>query len=408
MKMYESKFSGNFKNIPPSFIREILSVADHSNIISFAGGLPNPDYFPIKQLAESACQVFREKGKSVLQYAGSQGYFPLCEWIANRYNTKYGLQIKPENIVITGGSQQTLDITTKMFINKGDSIIVERPTYLGAIQAMSSYLPEFLTTELYDDGPDMEQIEKHCIEKDPRFMYSIPNFQNPSGICCNLEKRKSLSDILKKYSLFLLEDDPYNEMRFNGNDLPPVYSFAPEHVFWTGSFSKMVAPGLRLGWVVLSEGLSPYFIRAKQSTDLHSNNLSQYFLYHYFTNNDIDEHLKTVRQAYKTQCDFMKYAIKKYLPDDIEMTDPDGGMFIWLTLPSHISSEELIKDCMKQGVAFVPGKSFFTDGSGTRHIRMNFTNSTNETIEKGILIMSKELRKLYKAKVPSLVEEIFQ
>ena len=408
MKMYESKFSGNFKNIPPSFIREILSVANQTNIISFAGGLPNPDFFPINQLAESACHVFREKGKSVLQYAGSQGYFPLCEWIANRHNTKYGLQIKPENIVITGGSQQTLDITSKMFINKGDSIIVERPTYLGAIQAMSSYLPEFLTAELYDDGTDMEQIEKHCIEKDPRFMYSIPNFQNPSGVCYNLEKRKSLSEILKKYSLFLLEDDPYNEMRFNGNDLPPVYSFAPEHVFWTGSFSKMVAPGLRLGWVVLPDGLAPYFVRAKQSTDLHSNNLSQYFLYHYFTNNDIDEHLKKVRQVYKTQCDFMKYAIKKYLPEDVKMTNPDGGMFIWLTLPSHISSEELIKGCMKQGVAFVPGKSFFTDGSGTRHIRMNFTNSTNETIEKGILIMSKELRKLYKANEPLLVEEVFQ
>ena len=193
--MYESKFSGNFKNIPPSFIREILSVANQTNIISFAGGLPNPDFFPINQLAESACHVFREKGKSVLQYAGSQGYFPLCEWIANRHNTKYGLQIKPENIVITGGSQQTLDITSKMFINKGDSIIVERPTYLGAIQAMSSYLPEFLTAELYDDDPDMEQIEKHCIEKDPVSCIQFQTSRIHQGYAIIWKKEIILRDI---------------------------------------------------------------------------------------------------------------------------------------------------------------------------------------------------------------------
>lgn len=394
MKNYEKKFSENFKNIPPSFIREILSVADQGSIISFAGGLPNPDFFPVKQLAESACQVLSKNGKTVLQYAGSKGYSALCEWIAERYSKKYNLKISPYNIVITGGSQQTLDIISKIFLNKGDSVIVEKPTYLGAIQAISSYLPNFKAIDLYEDGPDTEQIKYHCKNSNPKFMYSIPNFQNPSGICYNFEKRVIVSEIIKEFGLYLLEDDPYNEIRFSDKDLPPIYSFASENVFWTGSFSKMVAPGLRMGWVVLPNGLAPHFIRAKQSTDLHSNNLSQYILHHFLTNNDIDEHLSKIKIAYKNQCESMKNMIKKYLPEEVKITHPCGGMFIWLTLPYGLDSGDLITECMKRGVAFVPGKSFFTDGSGENHIRMNFSNQSEENIQKGIKIMGEELQKM--------------
>jgi 2-aminoadipate transaminase len=189
-----------------------------------------------------------------------------------------------------------------------------------------------------------------------------------------------------------LEDDPYNEIRFEGNDLPPIVSMAPNHVFWTGSFSKMVAPGLRLGWVVLPDGVAPHFIKAKQSTDLHSNNLSQYILHHYFTHFDIEAHLRHTRAAYNVQCNSMKEMIRKYLPDDIKMTDPQGGMFLWLTLPMHLNSEELIGDCLKRGVAFVPGRSFFTNGEGERCIRMNFSNSDPDTIERGIKIMAEVMK----------------
>ena len=389
--LIESKFSGNFKNIPKSFIREILAVADQRQMISFAGGLPNPTLFPKKELAESAHHVLTHQGESLLQYAGSQGYSLLCKWIAERYNTKYGLDIDPANIVITNGSQQTADIVSKMLVDKGDGVIVESPTYLGAIQAMSGYQPQFLNVDLHEDGPDLEQIENHCWSHNPKFMYSIPNFQNPSGICSNLQKRIQLAEILKKYNLYLLEDDPYNEIRFEGEDLPPVYRFAPKNVFWTGSFSKMVAPGLRLGWVVLPDGVAPHFIKAKQSTDLHSNNLSQYMLYHYFTHNNIDEHLAKIRVAYKQQCDSMKEMIRKYLPREVGMTSPQGGMFLWLTLPNMMSSEDLIGSCIEKGVAFVLGRSFFTSGGGEQYIRMNFSNSNPETIEKGIKIMGEEI-----------------
>jgi 2-aminoadipate transaminase len=386
--LFEKKFSENYMNIPPSFIREILTVADQPNMISFAGGLPNPHCFPIQELIESAGQVLTHKGTEVLQYAGSQGLLSLREWISFRYNQKYGLKIDPENIVITNGSQQTLDVTAKMFIEKGDGILVEKPTYLGGIQAMSGYLPRFLPVSLSESGPDLEQIEEYCWNEKPKFMYSIPNFQNPSGVCYDYEHREKLATLLEKYDLLLLEDDPYNEIRFEGNDLPPVVAMAPNHVLWTGSFSKMVAPGLRLGWVVLPDGMANHFIKAKQSTDLHSNNLSQYLLQYFFTHYDIDDHLCRTHAAYKIQCDAMKEMISKYFPDEIRMTNPQGGMFLWLTLPDWLNSEEMIGDCIKRGVAFVPGRSFFTNGEGEQHIRMNFSNSDPETIERGIKIMA--------------------
>lgn len=391
-----AKLSENYKNIPSSFIREILNVADQQNIISFAGGLPNPECFPCQQLAESAQRVLSEKGIEVLQYAGSQGLLPLRQWIANRYNQKFDMKIDANNIVITNGSQQTLDVTTKMFIEKGDAVIVEKPTYLGALQAMSGYLPEFHPVTLTETGPDTNEIENICWQNKPKFMYSIPNFQNPTGICYDRKHREKIANILSDYQLILLEDDPYSEIRFEGEQLPPIASLAPENVFWSGSFSKMVAPGLRMGWVVLPPEMTAHFIKAKQSTDLHSNNLSQYALLDFLTHHNIDDHLNKTRKAYKAQCDAMKEMIVKYLPDSIKMTNPQGGMFLWLTLPKELDSNELIKDCLSQGVAFVPGNSFYTNGDGAHSIRMNFSNSNLETIERGIktmgAIFSKKLR----------------
>lgn len=398
---FKKKLSENYRNIPSSFIREILDVADQRNMISFAGGLPNPHCFPTKELADSAYQVLIGKGVEVLQYAGSQGLFPLREWIARRYHQKHGMKIDPTNIVITNGSQQTLDVISKIFIEKGDSIIIEKPTYLGAIQAMSGYLPTFLPVDLSEGGPNLKQIESHCKKDHPKFMYGIPNFQNPSGMCYNYESRERLAELLKQHDLLLLEDDPYHEIRFEGDDLPPVVSMAPDHVFWTGSFSKMVAPGLRLGWVILPDGFAPHFIKAKQSTDLHSNNLSQYVLHHFFTHYNIDDHLTRTRAAYKIQCEVMKEMILTYLPEEIGMTRPQGGMFIWLTLPGYLNSEELIDDCIQQGVAFVPGRSFFTNEEGEQYIRMNFSNSSPETIEKGVKIMADIMKKKVKTAIKS-------
>ena len=400
---HAQKLSMNFRQIPKSFIREILNVADQKNMISFAGGLPNPDLFPLDELRESANCILHQQGRTVLQYAGSQGYRPLREWIANRYSLKHNMDISPDNIVITNGSQQTIDVVSKMFLNQGEGVIVEKPTYLGGIQALSAYSPAFLEVDLNDDGPNLEQIEAHCLNHVPKLMYSIPNFQNPSGISYSKEKREQLSQLLSTYNLLLLEDDPYHEIRFDGSDLPPVFSMAKEQVIWTGSFSKMVAPGLRMGWAVLPDELTPAFVRAKESTDLHSNNLSQYILHHYLTHNSIDNHLQQVREVYKKQHDFMQLMLKRYFPEHTKSTRAKGGMFIWLTLPEWANSEDLIQNCMKKGVAFVPGSSFYTSPNGARHIRMNFSNSPFEKIEKGIQIMASELQKLKAQKVSFVI-----
>lgn len=390
-QMHKTKFSSNFKQIPVSFIRQILEVANTQNMISFAGGLPNPEFFPVEALEKSSSEMFKTRGHALLQYAGSQGYLPLRQWIAQRYSTMFDKEIRADNIVITSGSQQTIDIISKLFVNPGDGIIIEKPTYLGAIQAMSAYSPRFLPVDLLDDGPDVDAIDNICCTDLPKFMYAIPSFQNPSGICYSDNKRTALANILKKYNLLMLEDDPYYELRFRGKQQKPIFCSAPNNVCWTGSFSKMIAPGLRLAWVILPDELVAPFIRAKQSTDLHTNNLSQYIAHNYLTNNNIDEHLQTIRKAYKQQCTDMLQAINKNFGNMVQTTKPDGGMFLWLKIPENIDAGLLVEKCLLKGLAFVPGNSFYTNGAGSNCIRMNFSNSSKPKIEAGIKIMNDEM-----------------
>lgn len=396
---FEEKLSGQYRNIPVSFVRSILNTAGQKEMISFAGGLPNPELFPVQELAEAAQAVMQKSGASILQYAGSLGYYPLREWIANRYRNKYNMNITPEMVVITNGSQQALDIMAKLFLNKGDSVILEKPSYLGAIQAFSAYQPNFYGVEMEADGANLMQVENGFLNYDIKLMYTVPNAQNPSGISYSEEKRLDLAMLLKKYKQFLLEDDPYNEICFNDEFPAPIKKHAPENVAWTGSFSKMVAPGLRNGWVVLPPELVPHFDKAKQSTDLNPNNITQYMLHHFLTNYDLDNHIVQIRQKYAEQCRFMTRMLRQYLPDGCEFREPSGGMFIWLTLPESMRSDELVKRTLKRGVVFVPGKSFFTNGEGDQHIRLNFTNAGFAEIEKGIQIISEEMRMMQKEKV---------
>ncbi|WP_372776584.1 PLP-dependent aminotransferase family protein [Mangrovibacterium sp.] len=390
----EEKFSQQYRNIPVSFVRSILNAVGQKEMISFAGGLPNPLLFPVEALAESTQAVMAGSGRAILQYAGSLGYYPLREWIANRYSAKYNMTISPETVVITNGSQQAIDIVSKLFINPGDGVILEKPSYLGAIQAMSGYLPDFREVDLDEDGANLTQVEHLFLNDDIKLMYAVTNAQNPSGISYSAEKRNDLAMLLRRYNQFLLEDDPYNEICFEGEFPDPVRKFAPNHVAWTGSFSKMVAPGLRNGWVVLPPALVPHFDKAKQSADLHANNLTQYVLHHFLTNNDLDVHLQRIREKYAEQAGFMIEALKRNLPDEIRITKPTGGMFVWLTLPEGLRSDELIQQTMKRGVIFVPGNSFYTKGQGSQHIRLNFTNAEPADIEKGVKIMADEMKKL--------------
>jgi len=390
---YESLISKSCKNIPSSFIREILAVCEQPDIISFAGGLPNPSYFPVKQMKEAFMEIMNTEGCSTLQYAGSQGYYPLRQWICNRYNALYNLNITPENILITNGSQQALDMTGKLFLNSGDPLMMEKPTYLGAIQAFSAYRPKFHQIRLTDEGIDLNELEDVAMKTGSRFLYGIPNFQNPSGISYSAETRENLAILLDWHGIMFVEDDPYHEIRFEGEFLPPVYALNPEKSIWCGSFSKMVSPGIRAGWICAPKALIPHLLRIKQASDLHTNNIVQRIICHFLNNNDPEEHLRNIRSAYKVQKDCMIESIKRHFPEEISYTNPEGGMFIWATLPELVNSEKLIKIAIENKVVFVPGKSFYTSHEGYRNIRLNYSNSSEERIEEGIRRLGNVIKK---------------
>lgn len=381
---YESLISKSCKNIPSSFIREILAVSEQPDFISFAGGLPNPACFPIEQMRDAFTEIMNIEGSGTLQYAGSQGYFPLRQWICDRYNAKYGLNIFPENILITNGSQQALDMTGKLFLNPGDPLMMEKPSYLGAIQAFSAYRPEFHQITLTPNGIDLNELEDTILKTGSRVLYGIPNFQNPTGITYNKQTREDLAILLDWHGIMFIEDDPYNEIRFEGEFQAPVYALNPEQTIWCGSFSKMVSPGLRTGWICAPQKLMPHLLRIKQAADLHTNNIVQRMIYRFLSDNDPEEHLRKVRLAYKAQKDCMIESIKRHFPEEISYTNPEGGMFIWATLPDSLNSEELIKSAIQEKVVFVPGKSFFTTGEGHPNMRLNYSNSSEEMIEEGI------------------------
>lgn len=367
-----------------SFIREILKVTEDSNIISFAGGLPNPAFFPVKEIAEAAAKIFEMDGRNVLQYSTTEGYLPLRKYIAERYLKRNGLKIHPDQILITNGSQQGLDLIGKAFLNKGDGVVIESPGYLGAIQAFSIYEPIFKSVSLLDDGIDIDMLKKTVRDEQIKLVYTVPTFQNPSGITYSRQKRKDVANILEKHDVIFIEDNPYYELRFAGEDLPLIRNFREENSILLGSFSKIVSPGLRLGWICTTNEIMEKIIIAKQASDLHSNYLAQRIVYQYLIDNDIDEHIIKIREAYKIRRDLMVSMISEHFPEEIEFTKPEGGMFLWITLPEKISSLDLFEHAIKENVAFVPGNPFYVNGGGNNTLRLNFSNSDEEQIEIGI------------------------
>lgn len=393
---YKSLISKNCKNIPTSFVREILAVCEQPDMISFAGGLPNPTCFPAEQMKQAFIQIMENEGAETLQYAGSHGYLPLRQWICDRYNSKYGLSISHENILITNGSQQALDLIGKLLINPGDPLMMEKPSYLGAIQAFSAYRPEFHQITLNSDGLDLNELEDTILKTESQVLYGIPNFQNPTGITYSAETRENLAILLDWHNILFVEDDPYGEIRFEGKFQAPVFALNPDHTIWCGSFSKMISPGLRTGWICAPKELMPYLLRIKQATDLHTNNVVQRIIYRFLTDNNLEDHLCKVRLAYKAQKDCMIESIRKHFPEEISYTNPEGGMFIWATLPESMNSEALIQKAIQEKVVFVPGKSFFTADEGQRNMRLNYSNSSEEMIEEGIKRLGTIIKKAHK------------
>ncbi|MFA6372001.1 MAG: PLP-dependent aminotransferase family protein, partial [Methanothrix sp.] len=375
-----------------SFVREILKVTEDPEIISFAGGLPNPRYFPVQEVAQAAQKVLSECGEAALQYSTTEGYLPLREMIVERYARK-GVKVSASEILITNGSQQGLDLLSKIFLNKGDAVILERPTYLAAIQSFGFFEPKFHSIPLQEDGVDLQALEKVLLEDDDaRLFYSVPNFQNPTGITYSLDKLKAVAEKMSGGSTVFIEDNPYGDLRFMGEDRPSMRNFMGENAVLLGSFSKIVAPGMRLGWVCACEEIMEKLIVAKQALDLHSNYLCQRIVHQYLKDNDIELHIAKIRKAYKEQRDFMVAAMEETFPESVSFTRPEGGMFLWVTLPEGTSSLDLFNLAIKEKVAFVPGQAFFADGGGSNTMRLNFSNSDNDRILEGITRLAKVIK----------------
>lgn len=376
--------SERIKNVPKSFIREILKVTTQPGIISFAGGLPNSELFPVKEIEHACCSVLRKNASKALQYASSEGDAGLREWIAQRYKSEEGLDISPDNILITNGSQQTFDLIGKVLLNEGDNIAIENPGYLGAIQSFRLFQPKMHTVELNKDGLNLEELERGLSSQQTKLLYSVPNFQNPTGISYSQENRKSVAKIIKKYNTLLIQDDPYGALRFSGTPKSSFYELIPEQTILLGTFSKIVVPSFRLGWIVAPNWMIEPLTIAKQAADLHTNYFSQQIMLEYLKENSLDQHIAKIIKFYSKKKQAMISAINKYLPEDVHVETSEGGMFLWLTLPEYIFSMELFDEAIKNNVAFVPGNPFYIDNINPNTLRLSFVTADFKEIEEGI------------------------
>lgn len=384
-------FAQRMHNIPKSFIREMLKTASSKNIISFAGGLPDENLIPTAALQKAFTAAVKKHGNKLFQYSNSEGYLPLREWIARRYQQRFDLQISPEEILLTNGSQQALDLLGKVFIEKGDKVIIEQPGYLGTIQSMMHFEPELLGVPLENDGIDTEKLERVLENNTIKMLHLIPNFQNPSGIVYSELKRNKIAQLLESNRSLLVEDDPYGELYFDEKTVTvPLKKTLPENIL-LGSFSKTLSPGIRLGWIVAPKTIMEKIIIAKQAGDLHTNNISQMMAYEYLISNDYEQHLSVIRNCYRERKDTMVEAIEKYLSPEISFSNPEGGMFLWCRLPNDIPATKLVQLTMDAGVVMVPGSVFHLNASDDHCFRLNFSKSEKEEIVKGLAIIGKSI-----------------
>jgi 2-aminoadipate transaminase len=386
-------YADRMADVPRSFIREILKVAVDSSVISFAGGLPNRNLFPVEEIRAASDKVLRTSGADALQYSTSEGYPPLRELIAGRYRQR-GIEVEPADILVTSGSQQGLDLLGKTLVNEGDAVVIEEPGYLGAIQAFSLYRPSFRPVPLRSGGVDIALLEQALADAPARLYYAVPNFQNPSGITYDGPTRRAAAGILRDTRTVLVEDDPYGELRFRGSSEPSFASLLDERVVLLGTFSKIVAPALRIGWIVARGELMEKLLIAKQASDLHTNSLGQRIIAQYLADNRVEEHIARIRAAYGRQRDAMVAAIRRAFPAGVSCTEPEGGMFLWATLPEGVSSMRLFDRAIARKVAFVPGAPFYVGRSDSNTMRLNFSSVDEKTIAEGIDRLADALREV--------------
>ena len=409
---WKSRYALRTKNVQSSTIRELLKLTQKPEMISFAGGLPAPDVFPLDRFQEACRRVLEVNGHQALQYGATEGYEPLREMIA-RHISRYGIKARPQHVLITSGSQQALDLIGKLLINPGDRILVEAPTYLGALQAFTVYGAEYISVPSDHDGLRTELLEP-SLRLGPKFMYVLPNFQNPGGTTLSEGRRHELVLLADKYGIPIVEDDPYGQLRYEGEHLQPLVvidrenlrrdeSYSIGNVLYLSTFSKTLAPGLRLGWIVAPPDVISKLVQLKQGADLHTSTFNQVLAYEVAKEGFLDEHVKLIRKVYRERRDAMLEALKHYFPPEVKWTHPKGGLFLWVSLPHGMDCRSLFEAALKENVAFVPGDCFYakseTNGEGCRHFRLNFSYGQPALIREGIrrlaLAVKQQLHELH-------------
>jgi len=390
------RFANRMSILKTSEIRELLKFAEKPEIISFAGGMPAPELFPIKEIIEAAKNVLEKSGRAALQYSATEGFMPLRKIIANERMKPSGVDVTEDDIIITSGSQQGLDFSGRIFINSGDTIICESPSYLGAINAFKAYEPRFVEIEMDDHGMIMEELEKALAENpQAKFIYTIPDFQNPTGKTLSVDRRKKMVELAVKYNIPIVEDNPYGDLRFDGEMLPAIKSFDKEGiVIFLGTFSKTFSPGLRLGWVCAEPTILNKYLIVKQGADLQTNSLAQREAAEYMQAHNLNEHIIKIKEVYKKRRDLMLETMKQEFPNDCTFTYPEGGLFTWVKLPENVDARDVFKLALEQNVAFVPGGSFFPNGGKKNYFRLNYSNMSEEKIVEGITRLGKVLKSL--------------
>lgn len=391
---WTSRYSLRTRRVRSSEIRELLKITEQPGVISFAGGLPSPDAFPLQRFEEACHKVIAEQSAHSLQYGRTEGYEPLRDWIATNMS-RYGVHARIDNVMITSGAQQALDLIGKLFIDRGDRVLVEAPTYLGALQAFNAYGAEYFSVPIDSDGIRTDLVEEP-LRSNPKFMYLLPNFQNPAGTTLSEGRRHELVLLADKYGVPIIEDDPYGQLRYEGEHIPPLIvidrenlgrdaGYAIGNVIYLGTFSKTIAPGLRLGWIVAPPDVIAKLVQLKQSIDLHTSTFTQHVAYEVVRDGFLEQHVKFIRTLYRERRNVMFDALKEFFPPEVKWTRPQGGLFLWVTLPQSLDSHKILDAAMAQHVAFVPGNSFYASpGKVDHHMRLNFSNARPELIREGI------------------------
>lgn len=398
--LWDDRYALRTYSMKGSAIRELLKITQMPDIISFAGGMPAPEIFPVEEFKEACIRVLDKHGSEALQYGTTDGYLPLREMIS-RHTNQYGIKVNADNIMITNGSQQALDLLGKIFINPGDRVLVESPTYLGALQAWNTYNAQYISVPSDNDGIQVDKLEM-ALRAGPKFMYILPNFQNPTGVTIPLDRRQKLVQLADQYGVPIIEDDPYGQLRFEGKHLPTLEFLDDQqygnngtyhgNVIYLSTFSKILAPGIRLAWVVATPEIIQKLVMAKQGADLHTSTFNQIVAYEVSRKGFIDEHIKKINSIYRERRDIMLEELEQNMPEGVSWTKPQGGLFLWAKLPEKCSSQELLKIAVSNKVAFVPGNAFFPNGGGDNTMRLNFSNAKPEMIRIGIKRLAQAIK----------------